>query len=63
MKISCSPNSERTKHELHKYIEAIKKTDLAHKVPKPVLWYPGQDLVWSFNEMGRAELRQTNELK
>jgi hypothetical protein len=36
---------------------------LAHKVPRPVLWYPQKDSVYSFNEMGRAELRHTPELK
>jgi len=46
------------------YIAQIEKNEsLAHKVPKPVLWYPTPDCVYSFNEMGRAELRHTPELK
>ena len=33
------------------------------KVPKPVLWYPFKETVYAFDEMGRAELRHTPELK
>ena len=36
---------------------------LKTKAPEPVLWYPAKDTVYSFNEMGRAELRHTPELK
>ncbi len=28
-----------------------------------MLWYPSRDSVFSFNEMGRAELRKTPELQ
>jgi hypothetical protein len=46
------------------YIQKIKENEkYASKAPQPVQWYPLKDHVYSFNEMGRAELRHTPELK
>lgn len=57
-------NSEKTRSELASFIQKLKQNqNLAHKVPQVVKWYPQEDTVYSFNEMGRAELRHTPELK
>ena len=48
---------------MQKFVEEIKKTEFASKAPESVLWWPVKDTVFSFNEMGRAELRKNPALK
>ena len=61
---SIDPNSDRTRSELKEFIKKIDcLKEFKDKQPRPVQWYPQKDTVFAFNEMGRAELRHTPELK
>lgn len=54
-----SVNKSSTKAALQTFIAQLENDpEFADKLPKPVLWYPQKETVYSFDDLARSELRK-----